>query len=184
MFTNTILVSRHKDQLFSVLGGMLIHHMYSRGATGMFAAYIPQYGLPLQGFAVVPSTAASSSIMHLHGRNDHIIPSGGGLADGWYSNCVWRHCNRAFVLRYYESITSVYRKWAVEKQCDTITTSVTTPYDGLKNRQLACTEYVGCSSGRVLVCLYNGAHGATFVDMEEMSWWFFSTIANDTRNIQ
>ena len=142
-------------------GGMMTHYIYSQLAP-MFAAYVPMYGLPLMGFAIVPTAASHSSIMALHDRSDQIIPANGGLAGGWY----------------YESTDTVYEKWAAIKGCNAVPHSIVTPFDGPANANLACLEYGGCRRGRVIRCLYDGTHGSQFRDYATMTWWFFAqTIA-------
>lgn len=64
----------------------MTHWLYANMPT-TFAAWVPIYGLPLTGFATVPTSVAPSSIMALHDRSDTVIPASGGWAGGWnYSN--------------------------------------------------------------------------------------------------
>ena len=68
----------------------------------------------------------------------------------------------------------MYGYWALAKGCAAIPTPIQTPFDGPANRNLSCTEYVGCRVGRILRCLYDGEHGDEIPDMEAMTWWFFA----------
>jgi poly(3-hydroxybutyrate) depolymerase len=138
-------------------GGMLTHWLYARLPTA-FAALVPVYGLPLAGFAEVPSAAAAASIMALHDRSDEIIPEAGGYADGWI----------------YETSDKVYSLWASLKQCQAEPVAIAVPFPSAPNANLACREYLGCASGRVVRCLYDGHHGDGFRDMAAMTWWFLN----------
>lgn len=142
-------------------GGM-IQHWIATNLPTTFAALIPVFGLPLDGFTDVPDTLRRTAILSLHGRSDTVIPVDGGLAGGWY----------------YESTSTIIGIWARIHGCSSNPTSVSTPYDG-GNKNFACTEYLGCSSGkRVMRCLYDGTHSSSIPNHEALTWWFFQQFTN------
>merc|ERR1719273_3436 len=135
---------------------MMMHWLATK-LPSTFAAMIPIYGLPLEGFIDVPVTLRGTAMLSLHPRSDTVIPVEGGIANGWI----------------YESTDVIIGIWADVHGCSSTPVTITTPWDG-GSRNFVCQEYTGCSSKkRILRCLYDGVHGTKCPNLEAMSMWFF-----------
>lgn len=152
-------------------GGMMVHYLIKQ-MPGRFLAAAPVYGSPLLGYLVGSdyqlildgATLHRTSVLQLHGRNDHIIPGHGGISvDGWI----------------YESMPRAIGVWAALHRCSKEAHPMQTDYSG-GPRKLACSEFASCNSqGRVAYCWYNGRHGE-WPDQPraaELIWSFFESVS-------
>jgi polyhydroxybutyrate depolymerase len=133
-------------------GGMLIYNLVQE-LPDLFKSVSPLYGSPLEGGFSIPSNAADVSIMHLHSRNDRIIPVEGGNGGGWF----------------YTPADEIMRQWATAYGCaspsDANPVAFATPFDG-GDRELECMDYAAncgevVNDGKVVLCLFNGGHDGT-----------------------
>jgi len=126
-------------------GGMMVYSLLQQ-MPGVFAAAVPEQGLPLVGYG--PSlleVSQTTSIFHRHDRQDTTVPMKGEISeDGWK----------------YLSLTETLQDYcnSVDK---TEPTAKKTEWDeSLKSVAFSCSEYNGCSHGKNVVhCMYNGQHG-------------------------
>eukprot|EP00928_Gymnodinium_smaydae_P044305 TRINITY_DN29562_c0_g1_i1.p1 TRINITY_DN29562_c0_g1~~TRINITY_DN29562_c0_g1_i1.p1 ORF type:complete len:397 (-),score=41.78 TRINITY_DN29562_c0_g1_i1:83-1273(-) len=134
-------------------GGMLTHYL-AQEMPGYFAAVAPWFGLPLLGYALGADfelvrdvrDAQHTAMLQLHGRQDQIIPPGGGVSGGILPGWI------------YEPLNKVQQGWAAIHGCNTKATPITTYWDGGPSN-FACLEYAGCKTGRqIMRCYYDGGH--------------------------
>lgn len=138
----------------------MVHRLAAENP-GVFRAVAPIYGLPLAGQLKVPSALGSVSIMQLHDRWDTTIPIAGGLSSqGWL----------------YTSLGDTLKAWAMAGQVNASAAlaPAPTPWDG-GEQYLACAEFPGGGSRKVMQCLFDGYHGSWLPGDtgEQLTWWFF-----------
>ncbi|CAJ1401104.1 unnamed protein product [Effrenium voratum] len=162
-------------------GGMMAHYLV-QSLPGTFAAVAPWYGLPLLGyglgaeFELVRDTknCRQTAMLQLHGRQDDIMPPGGGVSGGFLPGWI------------YEPLNKVQQGWAAVHDCDTVASSTQTYWDG-GDKNLECFDYKGCTSGRrIMRCFYDGGHGDLPGDgtADQITLWFLMQYRLDGWNPQ
>ncbi|CAE7211106.1 ppiA [Symbiodinium necroappetens] len=135
-------------------GGMLAHYLV-QSLPGTFAAVVPWYGLPLLGYGLGAefelvrdrTDCRQTAMLQLHGRQDEIMPVAGGVSGGFQPGWI------------YEPLNKVQQGWAAVHNCDTVASPTHTYWDG-GEKNFACFDYKGCTSGRrIMRCFYDGGHG-------------------------
>lgn len=180
-FTEHVISAMGNDVQYSNIfatgqsnGGMFMHNLMTSLPT-TFKAIVPVYGLPLVGqwdagsATGVPHSLQGTSVLYMHGRNDHTIPHDGGLADGW------RYVSGADAMRALASVNSV-------NGCEETVSSWSTPYDGMSSHT-ACMKTDGCNGVTIAHCLYDGNHGAWPADGDELLFWWLNNHAATSNEV-
>lgn len=142
----------------------------------MFKSWWLIYGQPLLGYLASPAEMANKHILVVHGRQDIVIPYAGGI-DG-------------FNQYVFEPEDSMISQWAVVQECNmTSYARVETPFDKVVTDKTAvgsnheCFEYTEGCRGRVMRCLYHGAHGDdTPFEFQLFTWFLTGNYTEESDN--
>jgi poly(3-hydroxybutyrate) depolymerase len=128
------------------LGGLMAFEVGTKLAD-RFAAVAPTVGAPLVGFDVPPAGTHQISFLSLWGRNDNVIPPGGGQSnDGWF----------------YVGVDDYSDTWATYNSCNGAQREWENPVgSGPGNTNLNCVMHRGdCEAPGtdVVHCAFQGNH--------------------------